>query len=207
MNFFKAIETLKARNQSYVDRSGGNDYSRKSDEIIKALTNYYLSTQHVTNDVENLNYQFSGLLDKIDWFKRLFNVFDIPELNNTIEYDIIKIIDRLKCDELNICNIYRLQAISEEIKDTIGCFVKPLIYYYNDTFSHTFYRSVFTEHTNYFNDIDSNSSDIDNIIYSAYRFAVSRLSFKPTQKNWLISSHIEAGYKYSIENGTLKFYK
>ena len=42
MNITDAIQTLQARNQSYVDRKGKEDsYSNKSDEIINSIIEYY----------------------------------------------------------------------------------------------------------------------------------------------------------------------
>ncbi len=43
-DFIKAVETLKARNQAYVNRNGENQYSRNTDRLIFAMANYYNQT-------------------------------------------------------------------------------------------------------------------------------------------------------------------
>ena len=40
-NFIRAINRLKARNQRFVDKNGVTAWSRESDRIIEALTEYY----------------------------------------------------------------------------------------------------------------------------------------------------------------------
>lgn len=55
MDITKAIQTLQARNQSYVDRKGKEDsYSKKSDEIINSIIEYYNATESQKQTITDL---------------------------------------------------------------------------------------------------------------------------------------------------------
>jgi hypothetical protein len=189
MDILKAIKILKSRNQTFVNNNGVSNYSKQSDEIIKALINQYKLVQNLESDNKNLNFKVSELHKEIDKYKTFLSLFGFPvdEISETIP-EVFKLIE-----SQNIASIYGCMSITifllhkEHIYSAIRRFIEPIRMYYTSMSFDKYKQELkadFPQQLEYFKAIDNDPSDYDNIIYSAYKEALSRLMYiEPDSKN------------------------
>ena len=184
MDALKAIEILKSRNQNFVNNNGVSDYSKQSDEIIRALINQYMLSKTLEKDLERKDSEISELLDQGTKHKLFLSVFGLPvDRITNIHFDVLKIIDREKIaekytNELGFFCIEFLFMEIESIQISIRNFMFPITAYF-ETYSDQL-KKLYPDHTNYFIAIDKiEKTDLqafENIYYDAYKFILSRLT-------------------------------
>lgn len=191
MTILQAIKALQARNQSYVDRKGkDDDYSRKSDKIINAIIDFYMSAKSYENDIQLINQEITQLIDEIQKYKHFLSIFGFQDSISKIHPDFIKIIVRENVhqqyiNEFGQFTIHNLFNEIENIKTETQAFLFPIEVYWSTR--DPFYKKAYQDHTDFFNDIDEISDTdlqaFENIYYKAYLYCVSRLSFNINRPN------------------------
>ena len=185
LNFLKAIEILKSRNQSFVDKNGVSDYSKQSDQIINSMIDFYMKSKALEANIQNLNNQVSKFVDQNLKYKLFLSVFGLPVNDiDKIDYNILKVIDReniaAKFAELyGFFSIELLFLEIENIQFQVRTFLFPITAYY-ETLSPDL-KKLYPEHTEFFNAIDKIDDNdlqaIDHILNDAYTQFLSRLTY------------------------------
>ncbi len=214
MNILQAIEKLANQNQRLVDKYGVSDLTRFNDDIRNSIIDYYMQTKDYENQSLILSNEYFDLLKDLNKYKSILKLFsfDLNELNG-IPYEIINLIDIQKIGQLyGFFNISVFRLFVEDCFFNIRQYLHPIKTYYSFIAYEElkqWLRALYPDFNDWFNMIDDDPFNFDNIIYSAYKSALSRLSIKDyVYKNPLYTEEmVNEGWKQKELNGIPHFYK